>query len=791
MTKAQIVLDGDVGPLRQKLREAAAQINSFGRESSSALSDTLAPAAAFQAKLAGIATAMTSGAVAVFLRNSISMQDEMSKAAVKAGVTTEQFSGMAHAARLADVEVDDLGKTYAKLSGLLLDAQQGQKSAVETLSRLKIDPSSLSDADELLLAISDRMADMEDGAARTALAIDIFGEKLGPRLVPMLVAGRQGLQDLREEAARLGVVVDADTGRRAEEFNDTLTRLGTRMQGLSQQMAAALLPSLQAVASTLTDTGTAAGQTSVLASALRTTFEALAVLGANIVFPFRIFGLELAGIAARIQALTNGDWEGFKAISGMVKADAERARAELDDFERRVLQLGEYSPDNKAKEDRGWNPLAGTGFVPDPKKPTASPEKSQMAALEGRLAEERRVAAILDQGREYSKERELAFWRDILATVKLSSADRVAVMRKTATLEVDIARKAATDRQALDAAQTDAVEQLALGKIDMEQAAAQQLLELGQISKLQMLQLEQQYEDQRYAIARAALIQRLQLLADDPSATPAERERIQAKLEQLEQKHQQRMIELGGKVGQAGGSGGLTDIFQGAVGTTIGQMETSMSNALGGMLTQTQTWGQAMGGIFRQVGATFLNEMVFKTVAAYVAGKARQLAADLGWVQAKAGAEAAASGTTVGIKAAETTAVVGMNATQAGTAAAASVAPTPFVGPMLALAAMAAVFAAVMAMGSRKSAAAGYDIPSGTNPVTQLHEEEMVLPKHIANPLRAALAGAGASGGEAAPAAEPMVIKARSMDDLISVRDLARSMRKAKRDFVITRRDTR
>jgi len=44
------------------------------------------------------------------------------------------------------------------------------------------------------------------------------------------------------------------------------------------------------------------------------------------------------------------------------------------------------------------------------------------------------------------------------------------------------------------------------------------------------------------------------------------------------------------------------------------------------------------------------------------------------------------------------------------------------------------------------SAEGGYDIPSGTNPVTQLHEREMVLPKEQADVIRG-LASNGGSGG--------------------------------------------
>ena len=59
---------------------------------------------------------------------------------------------------------------------------------------------------------------------------------------------------------------------------------------------------------------------------------------------------------------------------------------------------------------------------------------------------------------------------------------------------------------------------------------------------------------------------------------------------------------------------------------------------------------------------------------------------------------------------------------------------------------MAAVFAATIGMQSNvKSARGGYDIPSGVNPMTQLHEEEMVLPKEQANAVRDM--AQGTSGG--------------------------------------------
>ena len=62
----------------------------------------------------------------------------------------------------------------------------------------------------------------------------------------------------------------------------------------------------------------------------------------------------------------------------------------------------------------------------------------------------------------------------------------------------------------------------------------------------------------------------------------------------------------------------------------------------------------------------------------------------------------------------------------------------PIVGPALGVAAGIAAFAGVSAIvGKVASARGGYDIPAGVNPMTQLHEEEMVLPKQHANTIRA------------------------------------------------------
>ncbi|MEO8313239.1 MAG: hypothetical protein ABI645_00460 [Pseudomonadota bacterium] len=83
---------------------------------------------------------------------------------------------------------------------------------------------------------------------------------------------------------------------------------------------------------------------------------------------------------------------------------------------------------------------------------------------------------------------------------------------------------------------------------------------------------------------------------------------------------------------------------------------------------------------------------------------------------------------------------IASNAYRAAAGAYASVVGIPYVGPILAPAAAAVAFGSVMAFASAKG---GYDIPTGVNPITQLHSREMVLPEKQADAVRAMADGGG------------------------------------------------
>lgn len=765
--RAQVVLDGDVGPLRQKLREAAQHMQAFGRDAGAGMGGLNSQADALRSMLASLAGALSVAAFTSFVKTQIDTADAMSKAAQKAGVTTEQFSGMAYAAKLADVEAEQLTKTYAKLGALLTDALQGQKDAVETFQRLKLDPKNFKDADELLLAIAERFATMKDGAAKTTLAVDLFGERLGPGLIPMLNSGRSGIEELRQEAQRLGVVIDTEAGKRAEEFNDTLTKMKAAAQGVGMTFAKELLPALQVVSSELLKARTQGGSAfEGLAKIISGAFNFVVIVLADVSNEIGKIGMKVGAVAAHIANVFSGEgWVGrTKNISQALKEDLAQADRDFADFKKRILEGGSAAPVGGGAE-------RSSPFSTAPKAP---PEQkapgSLMQYYELALAEEKRLAAERDATREYSKAEELAYWEWLLQSTLIHGNDRVAMERKVAQLTVEVRRKAAQESLAVSAELVRNAEALELGAVEAKRAAAGAALDLGLITKEQFLQQELGFEKQRFEITRQGVMDRIRLAMDDPNTSPVERERLNSRLLELEQQYQTRRTAMLGQLNAEKGSG-------------VNNVATSFGSTFGDelekVLLRTQTWKQAMGNIFRETGLTFVREIITKPLANYVASLARMLAIKLGFLTQEEAAQVISSGKVVGTKVKEATGVATANAVEAGTGAAGAVAPTPWVGPVLALAAMAAVFAAVSGMTGRlKSARGGYDIPSGVNPMAQLHEEEMVLPARLSNVIRG-LADDTSTRGRGN---EGTIHIHGRPDDTIKLRDLPAILKKMNRD---------
>lgn len=229
------VLGIDTAQFETGLKNAQSKLAGFGKGA----------ALGFGAVAAAAAT--MGAAVAVGVGKALKDADDLGKMAQKTGVAVDQLSRLKYAGDLADVSLDSLGTGLKLLSKNMVATAAGGGPAAKAFSALGI---SVTDAsgklksnNTVLEEVAGKFGGMQDGAAKTALALGIFG-KSGSDLIPLLNAGKDGLKEMTDEADRLGLTIDAKTAAAAETFNDNLTRLGAVMGGVTTRIAAGLAPTL-------------------------------------------------------------------------------------------------------------------------------------------------------------------------------------------------------------------------------------------------------------------------------------------------------------------------------------------------------------------------------------------------------------------------------------------------------------------------------------------------------------------------------------------------------------------
>ena len=389
---------------------------------------------------------------------------------------------------------------------------------------------------------------------------------------------------------------------------------------------------------------------------------------------------------------------------------------------------------------------------------------------------------------EWDLAREVEYWRAKLATVDFNGKTGKEIRTKILALE-DQLSKQSTEAKMNQVAEW---EKLDKHKLEMEKDAADQALAAGRISQLERLDMEIEFENRRYQIAYDALQERIALAEQDQTYSQTAIDKLKAQMGELGQGHERTQAKNEGKREnqRRKDAPNVMEMLQDGGKNVWQQAQQQMSQAFTAMLTRAQSFRQAMGGVFSSIRQTFVQEMVSKPLAALVGRFAKEGAMWLANGTRQIAAQTATSAAVTGIKKVETTENVGMNAIQAAAEAFKAMAGIPYVGPILAVgaaaAAMAAVYGLMSGMGGGgsststtttriPSAAGGWDIPAGINPLTQLHENEMVLPAEHAQTIREM---AGQQGGS-----DSTIIINSTGGDFIHKNDLAKLLKQMKRDF--------
>lgn len=213
-----------------------------------------------KAALGALGVAMSVGAVTGYVRDIVKATAALDDMAEITGTTVEQLSRLSQVAKIGGHDMGLVEDSLVKLTKGLKGADEETKGAAAALQYLGITAKDASgrlrDPGELMQEIAKRLGAFEDGAGKTALALDLFG-KSGAKLLPFL-------KDMVELGGGVAKVT-AEQAAQAEQLEKDWRRLASAGEAWKKELALGALPVLVELTQKMVDAQKAAGN---LAAAL-------------------------------------------------------------------------------------------------------------------------------------------------------------------------------------------------------------------------------------------------------------------------------------------------------------------------------------------------------------------------------------------------------------------------------------------------------------------------------------------------------------------------------------------
>ena len=209
------------------------------------LGNGIKTAAKWGTAIVGGATAAVGGLIAV-TNQTAEYADEIDKLSERTGINREELQRWKYAASQSGADIGKLETGVKKLSDVMDDAINGNEKTQEAFTKLGISLDDLKNKsqEDIFSAVMNGLADMEQGAQRNALGNDLLGKSY-TEMLPLLNAGSGGMQELKDRADELGIVMSEDMVKANVKFGDTMADVKDAFGGIVRELTNAALPMLQ------------------------------------------------------------------------------------------------------------------------------------------------------------------------------------------------------------------------------------------------------------------------------------------------------------------------------------------------------------------------------------------------------------------------------------------------------------------------------------------------------------------------------------------------------------------
>lgn len=199
---------------------------------------------------AGLATGAVAAGAAIYgmATKSASTADHIDKMSQKLGISREAYQELDFITSQSGTSVDGLRAGMKTLTTQMTNAAEGSSTAVGAFEKLGVsiydNNGNLKDQETMFWDTITALNNMESGTEKAALANELLG-KSGSELQPMLNGAAGSIEEMREKAHDLGLVMSDETIDAGVKFTDTLDQVTRSLSVIGTEVGKEVMPIVQ------------------------------------------------------------------------------------------------------------------------------------------------------------------------------------------------------------------------------------------------------------------------------------------------------------------------------------------------------------------------------------------------------------------------------------------------------------------------------------------------------------------------------------------------------------------
>ena len=196
----------------------------------------------------GAATAAGATALYGVATKAAETTDRIDKMSQKIGISRTSFQELDFITSQCGASVDGLKVGMKTLTNQMQMAEQGSSTATEAFEALGLswtdNTGKLKDQETMMWEAFSALQSCEDQTKKAALASDLFG-KAGTELMPMLNGASGSIEEMKQKAHELGLVLSDDAIDAGVVFTDTVDQAKRSLGTLVAQVGVNVMPVIQ------------------------------------------------------------------------------------------------------------------------------------------------------------------------------------------------------------------------------------------------------------------------------------------------------------------------------------------------------------------------------------------------------------------------------------------------------------------------------------------------------------------------------------------------------------------